>query len=136
MGEFTDRLERVESKVDQMSAKIDLLLRHLIGPGTIDQSLSILTESAEPQMHEDLENLKLGDEKIIENEISKLETWMNAEVKEPFVEASPEVGPSFVEIETADFEAEFPKGKSSKLSKNNCFRPSAKRCPNRVHRVL
>jgi len=63
MGEFTDRLERVESKVDQMSAKIDLLLRHLIGPGTIDQSLSILTESAEPQMHEDLENLKLGDEK-------------------------------------------------------------------------
>ena len=112
MGKLTDRLDRVESKVDQMSAKIDLLLRHLIGPGTIDQSqLSILTESAEPQMHEALENLKLGDEKIIENEISKLETWMNSEVKEPFVEANPDVGPSFVEIETTDFEAEVPKGR-------------------------
>ena len=111
MGKVTNRLERVENKVDQLSAKIDLLLRHLIGPGIIDQSqLSILTESAEPQMHEDLENLKLGDEKIIENEISKLETWMNSEVKAPLVEETTEVGPSFVEIESTDFPAETSKG--------------------------
>ena len=129
MGKLNDRLERVESKVDQMSAKIDLLMRHLIGPGVDQSHLSILTESAEAQMHQDLENLKLGDEKIMENEIAKLETWVNSEVgpKSEFVE---EIGPSFVEIDTADFQNEISKGKSRNIFKFIRIRSSAERCPN------
>ena len=91
MGDF----EKLERKVDAISDKLDMIILHLMPPPHQfhnDENFSILTESAEPDMAERLDNLKLTEEQMTQKELGQLETWMNSDA------------PSFVELKTGDFE--------------------------------
>ena len=64
--------------------------------------MSILTESAETDMHDRLDNLKLSEEQVTEKEVKQLETWMNSTTQR-VSESEADVGPSFVEVKTGEF---------------------------------
>ena len=63
--------------------------------------MSILTESAETDMHDRLDNLKLSEEQVTQKEVKQLETWMNSTTAS---KSENDVGPSFVEIKTGEFQ--------------------------------
>merc|ERR1712131_342634 len=123
-----EKLEQLEAKVDQIGDKLDLLIRHLVPAGLPlnrnTDDMSILTESAETDMHDRLDNLKLSEEQVTEKEVKQLETWMNSTTQR-VSESDTDVGPSFVEVKTGEFQDSEPIEKKA-----------AQCVPNLINRIL